>query len=81
LSFYCGEAGVKLSCHQFRHTFGRHLAESRVPVTSIQRLLGHARLRTSEAYIHISDSQAQADYEAAMQGVAERLLLTEGGAS
>ncbi len=79
LAHYCSEAGVKLSCHQFRHTFGRHLAESRVPITSIQRLLGHARLRTTEAYIHISDTEAQADYDAAMQGVAKRLRLEPAG--
>lgn len=81
LAGYCQQAGVWVTCHQFRHTFGRHLAEARVPVTSIQRLLGHARLRTTESYIHLSDPQLQADYEAAMQAVMQRLpLLAEGGA-
>jgi site-specific recombinase XerD len=46
-----------------------------VPVTTIQRLLGHARLRTTEVYLHISDSQVQADYEAAMLEVMLRLPL------
>ena len=81
LAGYCHQAGVWVTCHQFRHTFGRHLAEARVPVTSIQRLLGHARLRTTETYIHLSDPQLQADYEAAMRAVLQRLpLLAEGGA-
>jgi site-specific recombinase XerD len=78
LAEYCREAEVWITCHQFRHTFGRHLAEARVPVTSIQRLLGHARLRTTEVYIHISDKQVQADYEAAMQQVMQRLTLSGG---
>ncbi len=73
LAHYCHEAGVWITCHQFRHTFGRDLAEARVPVTSIQRLLGHVRLRSTQVYIHISDSQVQADYEAAMGQVAQRL--------
>ena len=55
LAHYCGEAGVWLTCHQFRHTFGRHLAEARVPVTTLKQLLGHARLKTTEVYLHISD--------------------------
>lgn len=75
LAAYCHTAQVWITCHQFRHTFGRHLAEARVPVTSIQRLLGHVRLRTTETYIHISDSQVQADYDAAMHTIARRLPL------
>jgi site-specific recombinase XerD len=54
------------------------LAEAHVPVTSIQRLLGHARLRTTEVYIHLSDWQVQSDYQAAMQTVARRLRMEEG---
>jgi len=57
LAEYCHEADVWITCHQFRHTFGRHLAEAHVPITSIQRLFGHARLRTTQVYLHISDSQ------------------------
>lgn len=78
LARYCRQADAWITCHQLRHTFGRHLSEARVPVTSIQRLLGHARLRTTEVYLHISDRQVQADYEAAMAQVAQRLSL-EGG--
>jgi site-specific recombinase XerD len=39
--------------------------------------LGHARIRTTETYLHISDQQVQADYEAAMEQIMERLSLTE----
>ena len=51
--------------------------EARVPVTTIQKLMGHARLRTTEIYLHISDKQVQADYEAAMEQIMERLSLQE----
>lgn len=78
LAQYCHTAGLWLTCHQFRHTLGRHLIEARVPVTSIQRLFGHVRLRTTELYLHIANSQVQADYESAMKQVAERLLLKGG---
>ena len=78
LAAYCQRAGVWITCHQLRHTFGRHLVEARVPVTTIQKLMGHARLRTTELYLHISDKQVQADYEAAMVQIMERLSLKEG---
>jgi site-specific recombinase XerD len=80
LAAYCQRAGIWITCHQFRHTFGRHLVEARVPVTTIQRLMGHARLRTTEIYLHISDKQVQADYEAAMEQVMERLSPVQDGA-
>jgi hypothetical protein len=35
-------------------------------------------LRTTQVYLHISDSQVQADYDAAMQQITQRLRL-EGG--
>lgn len=75
---YCREAGLWVTCHQLRHTFGRHMVEARTPVTTIQKLLGHACLQTTELYLHISDSQVQADYQAAIQEVIRRLPL-EGG--
>lgn len=66
LAGYCHSSGIWMTCHQLRHTFGRHLTEARVPVTSIQRLFGHARLESTEVYLHISDAQAQEDYQTAM---------------
>lgn len=67
LASYCHQAGLWVTCHQFRHTFGRQMVEARVPVTTIQRLLGHRQLRTTEVYLYVSDPQIQADYEAAMK--------------
>ena len=81
LAAYCQRAGMWITCHQLRHTFGRHMVEARVPVTTIQKLMGHAHLRTTEIYLHISDRQVQADYETAMEQVMERLSLAEGGAA
>jgi site-specific recombinase XerD len=77
---YCQQAGTWVTCHQLRHTFGRHMVEARTPVTTIQKLLGHACLQTTELYLHISDSQVQEDYETAIQEVIRRLPL-EGGQS
>jgi site-specific recombinase XerC len=78
LAKYCRLAGVSLTCHQFRHAFGRHLTEAQVPVTTIQRLLGHAQLQTTQIYTHLSNKQAQAEYDAAIAGVAEMFGLGGG---
>jgi site-specific recombinase XerD len=78
LTCYCRQAGVSVSCHQLRHTFGRHLVEAGMPATTLQQLLGHSRIRTTQLYIHISNRKVQADYEAAMVKVMEQFSL-EGG--
>jgi site-specific recombinase XerC len=75
LQRYCRQADVSITCHQFRHTMGRHMVEARMPVTSIQQLMGHRWLRTTQLYLHISDQQVQADYDAAIAQVARRLSL------
>lgn len=78
LGRYCRKAQVKLTCHQLRHTFGRHLAENRVPIVAIKQLMGHARIHTTENYVRIADPQVQADYLAAMDAVQGRLKLPGG---
>ena len=77
LAKYCHKAHLWITCHQFRHTFGRHLTETRTPVTSIQKLLGHSWLKSTEVYLHISDPQVQEDYQSAMKEVLSRLPLAE----
>jgi integrase/recombinase XerC len=78
LGRYCRKAGVWVTCHQLRHTFARHLVEAGMPATTLQQLLGHQRIRTTQLYIHISNRKVQADYEAAMAQVMEQFAL-EGG--
>jgi site-specific recombinase XerD len=62
---YRVRAGVDLSAHRLRHTFADDLLSADVPVTSIQKLLGHAWLETTQTYVAANDRQVQADYYAA----------------
>jgi len=62
----CKKTGQKLTCHQFRHTFGRRMAEAGMSVTTLQALLGHASLRATQGYVHLSDLHLQAEYDRAM---------------
>jgi len=62
---YRTQAGVDITAHRLRHTFADHLLSADVPVTSIQKLLGHAWLETTQTYVAANDRQVQADYYAA----------------
>jgi site-specific recombinase XerD len=77
LAHYCREANLRLTCHQLRHTFGRHLTEAQVPITTIQQLLGHSQLKTTQGYTYLSNRQAQTEYDNAMTTI--NTWLTNGG--
>jgi site-specific recombinase XerD len=58
--------------HQFRHAFASDLARVGVPLTTIQRLLGHADPKTSLIYIELFLEDIRLEYERAMKRIAER---------
>ena len=66
LTHYCRLAGVKVSPHQLRHTFGRRMAEAEMPVTSLAALMGHAQVTTTQVYTAGAGVAVQADYQAAI---------------
>lgn len=58
-------AGVQITCHRLRHSFANDLLSAGAPVTSIQQLLGHRWLETTQIYVQANDQTVQADYYAA----------------
>ena len=63
LKCYCEKAGIQLTCHQFRHAFGRRMAEANMPATSLQKLFGHRDLRTTQIYVRLSNTHLQDEYD------------------
>jgi len=71
LAKYCRQANIWVTCHQLRHTFACGMIAAGVPVTSVQKLLGHVSLRTTQFYVEVADRQVEQDYHAGIQKVTE----------
>jgi site-specific recombinase XerD len=67
LLHYRKQAGITITCHRLRHTFANDLLNADMPITSIQKLLGHRWIETTQVYVMANDKQVKADYLAACQ--------------
>ena len=82
MEYYARKAKLPASCHQLRHTMATQMLNADAPLVSIQDLLGHNWIMTTQRYCKVSNVKVQRDYHQAMERIVSRLpgarnVLTE----
>ena len=67
LVHYSRQCGVPVTAQRLRHTFASQMLAAGMPVSSLQRYLGHEHLDTTMIYAEVSDPLLRQDY---YQGIA-----------
>jgi len=61
---YAEKVGLQdVSPHTIRHSFATHLVQNSADIRSVQQMLGHADISTTQIYAHITDAHLRKTYE------------------
>ena len=72
MEFYSKKTGLEISCHHLRHTMATQMLNAEAELSTIQDLLGHNWITTTQRYCTVFNLKVQRDYFKAMEIVMQR---------
>ena len=77
IEYYARKSGLEVSCHRLRHTMATQLLNADADLATIQDLLGHGQITTTQRYCRVANLKVQRDYYKAMKVVLQRTQAQE----
>jgi len=77
MEYYARKTNLKISCHSLRHTLATQMLNADAALSTIQDLLGHNSIRTTQRYCRVSNIKVQRDYYKAMEVIAQRMACIQ----
>ncbi len=72
MEYYARKSKLNVSCHRLRHTMATQLLNADADLATIQDLLGHGQITTTQRYCWVANLKVQRDYYKAMEVVLQR---------
>ena len=69
---YAKETGLLVSCHRFRHTMATQLLNADAMLATVQELMGHGCVLSTQRYAKVSNTKVRRDYFKAMEFIMAR---------
>lgn len=68
IKLYAKKVGIEenISPHTLRHSFATHLLDQGMSINTLQKLLGHENLSTTQIYTHVSRQRVKSAYKLAI---------------
>lgn len=76
IEYYRSKIGMSASCHHLRHTMATQMLNADADLATIQDLLGHSKITTTQRYCKVANIKVERDYNKAMELVMRKTRLS-----
>ena len=75
MEYYAKKAGLRMSCHSLRHTWADQMLNADAELETVQDLLGHSWITTTQRYCRLSNQKIKRDYFKVMEVVMKKTRI------
>jgi site-specific recombinase XerD len=79
IEYYAKKTGLTVSCHTLRHTWADQMLNAGAGLETVQDLLGHSWITTTQRYCRLCNQRVRADYFKAIEIVIDRTTASALG--